>query len=258
MSLVVLVAVRSVAECPVASLELNPTPSTVPPTPWVVLGLQGQLAGEAVERQLVFRNGTQQRSARSRLSEFGANFRQLVVVPEVPLSPGPWTLEAMPASAVQRAADRTVLTRFNAVSQTGRPPVFAAPPAFVGLGTIQSGCGDGLFAEVEARMDQPDAIVEVSLQSAGFGSVVVLSPTLTNRRGPLAGDVSTLRIGADICGGPVAMPAGTTITAKLTPLSRDGVRGESYVVMFSTPARPKDDFAGMSLGDRLFGGPRPR
>lgn len=234
--LILTVANNVSAECPAASLEVEPLRGKRPSRPWLVLGLQGQLANEAVVDQLVFRRDQTRIKVESISTASGANWRQVVVTPATPgLSPGAWTLEALPDSPLARVlSNRLRVAGFEVTSEADRVPALTEARV-VGVQSTQPGCGAATFAEVAVATTEPQSLVEVTLTAPSFTTTVVLPVVSRPLAGPLRGNETVVRIGFDMCGGPVQLPAETTFTASLTPLSAGGRPGSPFLVIFSTP-----------------------
>ncbi|MBL8921101.1 MAG: hypothetical protein JNJ54_19720 [Myxococcaceae bacterium] len=166
----------------------------------------------------------------------GANWRQVVVTPAAPLSPGRWTLEALPGTLVAHALgdNRLRLAELEVGPDADRIPALTEA-RFLGFQSAQPGCGGTDFAEVAVSTNEPESMVEVTLTAPAYTTTVVLPIGRRSRTGPLQPNESLVRIGFDMCGGPVRLPAGTTFTASLTPLSAGGRRGAPFLVIFSTP-----------------------
>ncbi|MBE2253287.1 MAG: hypothetical protein IAE78_27395 [Myxococcus sp.] len=233
--LVLSVATSVSAECPAAGLEVSPLPGKVASRPWIVLGLQGQLANEVVIDQLVLRRGPTRIKLQLVSTAWGANWRQEVITPAEALAAGRWTLEALPDGPVARAvSDHLRLAEFE-VTGADRVPVLVSA-RLLGARSNQAGCGSDARAEVLVETDEPSAMVEVTLTATAYTTTVVLPLESRPLAGPLQGHESVIGIGFELCGGPVSLPPDTTFTATLTPLSTAGRRGAPHVVIFSTPA----------------------
>jgi hypothetical protein len=226
---------KASAECPASSLEVSRVPSRLPPRPWFVLGLQGSLAQEHLSDELVLRRDDVRIKVEVVSSELGANWRQVVVTPVEALTSGGWALEALPGTAVALVHRNTLrLAEFEVVEGAQHVPSLS-DARFVGFQSGQFGCGGAFFAEVAVATDDSEAMFEVTLTSDSFTSTVLLPITSRQVEGPMRGEQSVVRIGFDVCGGPVRLPSGTTFAASLTPISRDGRSGLPYLVSFSTP-----------------------
>lgn len=230
-----IVAASIASECAPAWLEVAPLAAVVPPRPLFVLNLQGQAQGESVTDQVVLRKGEQVTRLQLISTELGANSRQVVLQPIEPLRAGGWQLEIASGTALANVVFDSVLARFE-VSNEARTaaPSFVTLPHFVGVRSEAYGCGTASYAEVELSLDDPHGLVEVSLDT---GVTVVLPITTSTSPGPRVGSQSVVQIGTGMCGGPVRLLDGKTYTAKLTPLSRAGERGQPAVVIFSTKRR---------------------